>query len=191
MTAILPPCRQAASLCPGFNSSRKPASFFFFFSGSSSGETGHSRFSFFSAGPFSRLSAPCFAGFSREKKSICPLGFSSSSSSKSRIFPYAPSKPGVRFTLPSLSLRIPSSIRGPAILPISSGGISRRMANSGPSFSSILPYSLCAFTLAEAHPMEAAITSGRETGFQTFLRLPGQSPPAGLPAVLFCGKLRW
>ena len=68
------------------------------------------------------------------KNDICPSRLLMSSGVSSPIFPYSPSKPGVRSTFPSRSRLMPSATRGPAALRMSSTGTSRRMANSGPRF---------------------------------------------------------
>ena len=93
----------------------------------------------------------------------CPLRASRSPGEISPIFPYSPSKPGLRSTSPVLSRRIPSLTQGPAAAPMSSSGVSRRMVNSGPSDRSIRSYLARAFTPAAATPSEAAMTSSSGT----------------------------
>ena len=115
----------------------------------------------FAARFWSFLAGPFFAGVCPRKKLICPFSASISSGRSSWIFPYAPSYPGERSTFPARRRRIPSATQGPATRSMSSGAISRRMGNSGPSCRSMDSY--CAATLLPVadKPVEPAITSGR------------------------------
>ncbi len=93
----------------------------------------------------------------------CPSSSSSSPWVNSRMIPYSPSNPGSLVTSPFLNLPIPSEIRIPDTLRISSNGISRRMENSGPSFWSRFRYSRSTLALAEESPTEAPMISGSGT----------------------------